>query len=207
MALADLTFKFYTDSGLTTEFSGLYQLVHETDLSDNPQDKVLYFGSIEADGTRKLQATSSPGVDNITLTPTYILDQWVAATAYALGDLVEPVTPNTYKYEVTTAGTSHAATEPTWPTTIGSTVADGTVIWTCVAKAHTINEIKMASTSGGLSGSTPGAAFSMGAEIESGVSNAVQVNIRFSNSVTSVDDNTGFPELGLVINEVQEVVV
>ena len=52
----------------------------------------------------------------------------------ALGDRVEPSTPNGYVYECTTAGTTHASTEPTWPTTgIGSsTVSDGTVVWTSI---------------------------------------------------------------------------
>lgn len=56
---------------------------------------------------------------------------WVAATAYSLGNMVAPTTKNAYHYECTTAGTSHAATEPTWPTTVGGTVSDGTVTWTC----------------------------------------------------------------------------
>jgi len=57
---------------------------------------------------------------------------WVANTAYALGDIVVPTgTPNGYCYICTTAGTSHATTEPTWPTTIGDTVNDGTAVWTC----------------------------------------------------------------------------
>ena len=43
---------------------------------------------------------------------------------------VTPVTKNGRKYTCTTAGTS-GATEPTWPTTVGNTVADGTAIWTC----------------------------------------------------------------------------
>lgn len=50
-------------------------------------------------------------------------------TAYDLGDLVTPDTPNGYFYECTTAGTS-AGTAPTWPTTVGATVTDGTVVWT-----------------------------------------------------------------------------
>jgi len=59
------------------------------------------------------------------------LDQdWVAATAYTLGQFVAPTTKNNKRYEVTVAGTSHS-TEPTWPTTAGGTVADNSVTWTC----------------------------------------------------------------------------
>lgn len=54
---------------------------------------------------------------------------WAASTAYALNDYAVPVTHNGRVYKVTTAGTS-GATEPTWPTTAGGTVADGTVVWT-----------------------------------------------------------------------------
>jgi len=54
---------------------------------------------------------------------------WVTATAYSLGDFRRPVTENGFRYEVTTAGTTGGA-EPVWPTTIGTTVADGTVVWT-----------------------------------------------------------------------------
>ena len=43
---------------------------------------------------------------------------------------ITPVTKNGRKYTCTTAGTS-GATEPTWLTTVGNTVADGTAIWTC----------------------------------------------------------------------------
>jgi hypothetical protein len=54
---------------------------------------------------------------------------WVAATAYNIGDLVRPTTGNTHLYRCTVAGTSHAATEPTWPTANGGTVTDNTVTW------------------------------------------------------------------------------
>ena len=55
---------------------------------------------------------------------------WVANTAYALGAIVIPTVNNGLWYECTTAGTS-GASQPTWPTTEGQTVADGTVTWTC----------------------------------------------------------------------------
>ena len=52
------------------------------------------------------------------------------ATIQRLEVVVTPVTKNGRKYICTTAGTS-GATEPTWPTTVGNTVTDGTAIWTC----------------------------------------------------------------------------
>lgn len=55
---------------------------------------------------------------------------WAASTAYTLGQFRIPTVANGYRYEITTAGTS-AATQPTWPTTIGATVTDGTAVWTC----------------------------------------------------------------------------
>lgn len=60
---------------------------------------------------------------------------WAAGVAYALGDIRRPTTPNGFVYKVTTAGTSHTA-EPTWPTADGSTVTDGTVVWTRDVKAY-----------------------------------------------------------------------
>ena len=58
-------------------------------------------------------------------------DTWVANTAYTLGDIVKPTTYASHSYKCTTAGTSHADTEPTWGTTNGGTTADNTVVWTC----------------------------------------------------------------------------
>jgi hypothetical protein len=57
---------------------------------------------------------------------------WQASTGYSLGDVVVPTTglENGFRYDCTTAGTSDAS-EPTWPTAEGETVADGTVVWTC----------------------------------------------------------------------------
>ncbi len=59
---------------------------------------------------------------------------WAATTAFALNYRVVPASRNGYVYKATTAGTS-AASAPSWPTTIDSTVVDGTVTWTCEATA------------------------------------------------------------------------
>lgn len=66
-------------------------------------------------------------------TPTSSATPWKRGTAYTLNTLRCPTNFNGFIYKVTTAGTSDAATEPTWPTTIGLTVTDGTVVWTCNA--------------------------------------------------------------------------
>ena len=54
---------------------------------------------------------------------------WVKNTAKVVGDIVKPTTYNSHTYVCTTAGTTHATTEPTWSTTNGATQTDGTVTW------------------------------------------------------------------------------
>jgi len=55
---------------------------------------------------------------------------WTGTTAYSLGNRRIPTVANGYYYEITVAGTS-SGVEPTWPTTIGNTVVDGTATWIC----------------------------------------------------------------------------
>jgi len=59
--------------------------------------------------------------------------EWEVGETYSEGAFVEPTVLNGYIYEATAGGTSHAETEPTWPTTVGETVVDNTVTWTCRA--------------------------------------------------------------------------
>ena len=51
-------------------------------------------------------------------------------TAYTVGDIIKPTTYADHAYKCTTAGTSHAAAEPTWSTTNGATTTDGTAVFT-----------------------------------------------------------------------------
>jgi hypothetical protein len=56
---------------------------------------------------------------------------WAANTAYTVGTLRRPSTGNGLLYRCAVAGTSHASTEPTWPTTVGETVTDNGITWVC----------------------------------------------------------------------------
>ncbi|MBI1216903.1 MAG: DUF2163 domain-containing protein [Alphaproteobacteria bacterium] len=64
---------------------------------------------------------------------------WEPGTDYGETDQVIPTVPNDYQYKVQVAGTSDGsspANEPTWPTTPGDTVTDGTVTWVCMRRAR-----------------------------------------------------------------------
>jgi hypothetical protein len=77
-----------------------------------------------------------------------------ALTLYATGAVVIPVTINGYMYEATFGGTT-AAGLPTYPTEIGGTVTDGTVIWTCrelISRGYTINLWDTPTTAGAGTG-------------------------------------------------------
>lgn len=55
---------------------------------------------------------------------------WTTLTAIAIGTKRRPTVANGYVYTATVDGTT-AAGEPVWPTTVGATVVDGSVTWTC----------------------------------------------------------------------------
>jgi len=60
---------------------------------------------------------------------------WSAETTQASGDIVRSTDENGLAYQAGGAGATHADTEPTWPTTIGDTVVDNAVTWTCIGPA------------------------------------------------------------------------
>lgn len=51
-------------------------------------------------------------------------------TTYDTKEATIPTTPNGFTYVATTGGVK-GSSEPSWPTTIGNTVSDGTITWTC----------------------------------------------------------------------------
>lgn len=57
---------------------------------------------------------------------------WAVSTAYVVGQIVKPATPNGCLYLCEVSGTS-AASAPTWPTTQGLTVVESAgPTWTCI---------------------------------------------------------------------------
>ena len=202
------TFGLCTDDTLASDISGFQDLNNYTDESDNPQDTTYFLGSLGSGGAdtndRKIQASSDPGVDQITVTPTYILNARTVNTAYVVGNCIIPATPNGYRYRCTTAGTSHASTTPTYPTTVGGTVIDGTVVWTMVSAVHDVTEITLSLDEAGLDINTPGAALALGTVIESGTADQVEIWVRVINEVNTVSNNVATPELSLRFNSLFE---
>lgn len=54
---------------------------------------------------------------------------WAVGTAYKVGQLVRPTSANGHIYRCIVAGTSHADTEPTWPTDPGEDIVDNSATW------------------------------------------------------------------------------
>lgn len=79
--------------------------------------------------TLLLKALDECVIDGAYLTPTV----WVLSTVVAKYAMRAPTTANGYLYQATTGGTT-SGTQPTWPTTVGDTVTDGSVVWENVGR-------------------------------------------------------------------------
>ena len=89
---------------------------------------ILYYDSSDAERYFKIYIdTNGAIVVRLFNSPS---TAWVASNAQNVGDAVIPTTANGYFYECTVAGTTDTS-EPTWPTSVGATVVDNTVTWTC----------------------------------------------------------------------------
>jgi lambda family phage minor tail protein L len=62
---------------------------------------------------------------------------WASSTAYAVGAIVRATSlqASGLVFQCTTAGTS-SSTQPAWPTDIGSTITDGTVVWKAISSVY-----------------------------------------------------------------------
>jgi hypothetical protein len=70
-------------------------------------------------------------------------------TAYVIGDYYTPASPNGYVYKCTANGTS-AGSPPTFPTTVGDTVADGTATFRNVGLATLVVDTDYTASAGGI---------------------------------------------------------
>ena len=161
-------------------------------------DKQMWIGSTTP--SRQLRAASNPGVDQIVLTITQKIAAWAASAAIASGAKRRPTTTNNRIYQAGGAGTT-GGTEPTWPTTIGATVTDNGITWTCLAFEDTPNEVKLATTQAGLAGATAGAGLNLGTTLLSGTGNATPVWVRVTNPDANIQDQT---MLHVETNDVRE---
>lgn len=83
-----------------------------------------------ADGTDAYVIDTAGTVTQVNQTYTV----WVTATNYSIGDRKIPTVANGYYYEVTADAGSTGGAEPTWPTSIGTTVVDSGITWTCMGE-------------------------------------------------------------------------
>lgn len=63
--------------------------------------------------------------------------KWTVATSIAQYQQIVPTVYNGYVYQAQNAGTTHASTQPTWPTIVGATVTDNGITWLNMGPALT----------------------------------------------------------------------
>lgn len=119
----------YSAAGYTTSLAGPDYL---------PLEHGTYVGGTTAASHHLMQATErtfySPPVQAGAKV-------WAATTAYSHNEVVTPTTPNGYSYYARLSspygGTvASSSSEPTWPTTNGGTVAEGSITWVCVDNSN-----------------------------------------------------------------------
>ena len=117
---------------LTAMLLGSDESVTNTGAADGDEDlTVIALGTILPLAKRHVSAVT------VTATDGDAAVNWQADTVIALNEYRKPTTPNGYYYKATiVAGDfqTAAVTEPTWPTTIGTTVVDDQVTWTTIGK-------------------------------------------------------------------------
>jgi hypothetical protein len=99
----------------------------------------LSIGQSTAVGGASTASGASQPYSNVKLSDSIVASAtngwiWSRLTTYAGPSIVYPNVKNGFHYLTSSGGVSGSA-EPTWPTTVGGTVSDGSVTWTAVVDA------------------------------------------------------------------------
>ena len=194
------SFAFYADAALTVPLS-TWTRFHTTDGALDPVDKQIWFGS--TDGTKKAQASSNPGVDQIAVSIGQVYAARADLEAVTSGERRRLTTSNNRVYQATNNGTT-AASPPIFPTNINDTVLDGSVTWQTVAYEDTTDELSLAALQANLGAATPGDPLNLGVTILGGVGNAATFWVRATDPDQVVQTTT---QLKLVLNTINESAV
>jgi type IV pilus assembly protein PilY1 len=131
----------------------------------------------------------------------YPSSKWQATHIYSVNDIVTPTSGSTSEYVCITAGTS-GSTQPTWPTTAGSTVTDGTVVWQLAAKTWTAHT---AYSAGDVVVPTTGGAMTYDC-VTAGTSGGSQPSWPDGSTSTTVTDGTVVWKMRSILTIVQDTV-
>lgn len=91
-------------------------------LSQEDADEIMQF-FIDRKGSQELFYWANPE-------EAYGYPAWQVNTAYGVGDIRRPVTSTGRSYICSASGVSSSGSEPSWPTSVSGTVADGGATWT-----------------------------------------------------------------------------
>jgi hypothetical protein len=64
-----------------------------------------------------------------------LIGNWNATTSFAAGLYAMPTPAKNAGLYFSSSGGTSGSTEPTWPTTVGATVTDGSITWTCIGRS------------------------------------------------------------------------
>jgi len=125
------------DSSIKIQYRVLYYInsgtvPDETANSNAGEGAVWSLAGVTIRSGIDVQDASLGSTVTLTTTMGSVSATWQASHNFAANDWIIPTTANGYIYKVTTDNGSSGGTEPTWPTTIGGTVSDGDLVWTCM---------------------------------------------------------------------------
>lgn len=173
-----MTWGNYTSAALDTPATHIDNAtggyLSETDL---PWSEPLFYGNpITGEVIRD---RTDPGVNTIVFEVLHDVPEWSAGLVVALNEEIRSTAHLGYVWRAQNAGTTHATTEPVWPTVLGQTVVDNGITWECVYATLEPEDAILSNDAAGLDVNTPGAPLDFGVtEITAGAGNARQYWVR-----------------------------